>query len=233
MQMQKTEIRNNVYIKIEHDTDTESPLEYDCFEFVNGWTDRDRYAELREELNTADYGKTWWYLDCYRHGNEVWSLTGEGYQCVFDTSRKCGILHLPSRDPSEVGKDPKKAAEDIIETYNKWVSGDTWWYRIEYAEYVHEGGTCPCCDTENVVWRTDRLVEYDSCGGFIGQDHAQQEILSSLETLLEANPYLLNGEVCVFSESIGFEADIDHEVENLVKKIKETNLDEDVAKCHS
>jgi len=226
-------IRNNVYIKVEHDPDTESPFEYDCFEFVNGFTNRDRYCKLRGELPLEDLDKTWWLLNCYRHGGEVWSLAGEGYECRFDTSHYCGLLHLPSKDPSEVGGDATAAARSVLDVYNEWVSGNCWWYRIEYAEYVFQEGTCPCCETPDVTVREDRLVEFDSCGGFIGTEHVQQEIKDALKTLFEANPYLLKGDVHVKSDSDYLETDLAHDIEDLVKALKEENHAETISKITS
>ncbi|HDT5863126.1 TPA: hypothetical protein QHB43_003043 [Aeromonas hydrophila subsp. hydrophila] len=47
------------------------------------------WKDLREQgaIGHADMVQ----LDCYEHGGQVWSITGSGHQCRFDTSRGAGV----------------------------------------------------------------------------------------------------------------------------------------------
>ena len=132
-------------------------------------------------------GKDFWMLSCYRHGGESWSLLNEGYQCQWDTTRHAGVLYLENpkdRDQWKTLKVPfskeeytsTDAARSTIETYNRWLSGDCWWYRIESEEETNVEGCCSKCGTPDVNWYERSTEEQESCGGFIGLEYALDEI---------------------------------------------------------
>ena len=133
-----TKQKLKIVVRVEHDQDTESPLEHDCFSLQSGFENSHKMAELCAEFMEDDNrlaGKDFWMLSCYRHGGESWSLLNEGYQCQWDTTRYAGVLYLENPKDRDQWKNHKvdgkqwtstDAARSIIETYNQWVSGDCW-----------------------------------------------------------------------------------------------------------
>lgn len=187
-----TKQKLKIVVRVEHDQDTESPLEHDCFSLQSGFENSHKMAELCAEFMEDDNrlaGKDFWMLSCYRHGGESWSLLNEGYQCQWDTTRYAGVLYLKNPKDRDQWKDHKvdgkqwtstDAARSIIETYNQWASGDCWWYRIEVEEETNVEGCCSKCGTPDVNWYERSMNEWDSCGGFIGLEHCLDDLEDAL-----------------------------------------------------
>ena len=188
----KTQEKLKIVVRVEHDQDTESPFEYDCFKLQSGFHNLEKMQDLFSEFMGDDYrlpGEDFWMLSCYRHGNEHWSLLNEGYPCQWDTTKYAGVLYLENPKDRDQWKNAKvdgkqwtstDAARSTLETYNRWLSGDCWWYRIEAEEETNVKGCCSKCGTPDVNWYERSMEEQDSCGGFIGLEHALDEIQSSL-----------------------------------------------------
>lgn len=110
-------------------------------------------------------------LDCYEHGGQVWSLSGSGMQCQFDTARGAGVWvpddvlreeldEIRKSNGLEVAR--SKAVEfagQALESYNAWLSGDC--YGVAVDVFVAEG---------------DRLKRIDdsSVWGYIGRRWAEE-----------------------------------------------------------
>jgi hypothetical protein len=168
-----------INLRVDNDSDTESPMEWDgswkLVSFSNSRTTDEpgeRYVKSydgRSEIVPAtiglrrklDVGLAFW-LACYQHGNEVWSLRNEGPQCQWDTCNLAGILLWPHK-PSDMGaktlEDRAKDARGFLETYNQWLNGDCYWYSMEDIE--------------------GDLI--DSCGGFIGSDSLVEALKENLQ----------------------------------------------------
>jgi hypothetical protein len=158
-----TKQKLKIVVRVEHDEDTESPFEHDCFTLLSGFNDSEKFQDTFNEFMEDDDripGKDFWMLSCYRHGGESWSLLNEGYQCQWDTTRYAGVLYLENPKDRDQWKNVKDAARSTIETYNRWLSGDCWWYRIESEE--------------------ETLYFIGGGGGIIGLEYALDEIQSSL-----------------------------------------------------
>jgi len=82
-------------------------------------------------------------LDCYEHGGQVWSVTGSGQQCLFDTARGAGVW-VPDqclRDELDSIKEKggldaarTKAVEfarQALESYNAWLAGDCYGMAVD------------------------------------------------------------------------------------------------------
>ena len=218
-----TQEKLKIIVRVEHDQDTESPLEDDCFSMISGFNNSEKFQDTLNEFMEDDDripGEDFWMLSCYRHGGESWSVLHEGYSCQWDTTKHAGVLYMENpkdrdqwkqyRQVSAVDrnggfedmrrvellcdlnaeKDGKEwtstdAARSVIETYNRWLSGDCWWYRIEVEEETTAEGCCSKCGTPDVNWYERSLEEQDSCGGFIGLEHVLDEVQSSLSHLFD------------------------------------------------
>lgn len=107
--------------------------------------DRDDYPEVEH----------WFVLDVYEHDGIVYSLTGEGPQCQFDTARGGAILGITECD------NPETVARYLLKGINSYANGEVYWFSIEDGH-------------GNLL---------DGCGGFIGQDDVVQEVQDILGSL--------------------------------------------------
>ena len=103
-------------------------------------------------------GKMWW-VDKYDHSVVVWSLTGEGMNCRWDTSPRAGLLELDDDVIKGVSKtERERYARGYLATYNQWLNGDVWTATI----------------------RTDTGLEIDSLSGLYGLDGVNDYIAETL-----------------------------------------------------
>ena len=103
---------------------------------------------IKRELKS---GKRFW-LDRYEHGGVTYSLTGEGMNCKWDTSRQCGFIVLVDEVITGLSKrEREEFARGELNTFNQWLNGE-----IYYIEIT-----------------TDTGLEVDSCGGYYGSDGIQ------------------------------------------------------------
>jgi hypothetical protein len=116
-------------------------------------------------------------LDCYSHGGQVWSVSGNGMQCQFDTARGAGVW-VPDdclRDQLDAdeksGKDRREMAvkycEQSLEQYNAIEAGEVYGVIIETSDPVNPGGWWPA--DENSAW------------GHIGYEYAKQTLAESFK----------------------------------------------------
>lgn len=76
-------------------------------------------------------------LDCYSHGGEAWSISGEGYQCRFDTASSAGVWV------------PDECLEDQLESEAKIVSlGSISRDRNAQGAHVYNANWSPCGEVE-------------------------------------------------------------------------------------
>lgn len=188
-----TKRKLKLYVSLEHDDDTESPFDHDVFSLVSVFSDgRGAVVEKLEEFREKGYGegRTWWWVSCYRHGGEHWFVRGKRPAGAdhWDTTDAAGILYLDEHDPSHVGPTPQEAAESILEEYNRWCSGDCWYFSIKWDIEKQHHGTCPCCEAPNSSWVETYVDDYDSCGGIIGLEYTLDELLMILKSIKEENP---------------------------------------------
>lgn len=107
-------------------------------------------------------------LDCYEHGGQVWSISGHGMQCRWDTTRGAGVWVPDEYLREELEKlkgDERRArallyAKQFLDTYNAILAGEV--YGCVVQTYDENG----------------ERFESDSCWGFIGFDPAMESLES-------------------------------------------------------
>lgn len=157
-------------LSIGYDRDAEDPCDMDCsFRLHSFRSDHKNFCD-REKLPYSRIGLqsklrhgTAFTLDYYEHGLCRWSLSGDGPQCRWDTSRNSGLLVWPGK-PSELRKtyeERRESAKAFLEEYTDWCNGLCYYFQLS---------------TE-----TDEPV--DSCFGFIGDD----SLIDGLSDVLRAD----------------------------------------------
>jgi len=117
-------------------------------------------------------------LSYYEHGRCLWSVAGElpaGARCPWDSVPFAGVW-LPDADTLASAKNyggwtrrqfMRIRARQVCEAYTQWVNGDVFGYEVERVT------TCVHCGEESAE-------SIDSCWGFFGLEHCQNEARSIL-----------------------------------------------------
>jgi hypothetical protein len=169
-----------VELTIAYDEDCENPMEYTGWtlvDFRRGYGDdprtiddffeRDGEGGVRPHIGFRSKIKagTAFVLDRYTHSGDHWYLhTGRDFAFDpggWDTSHYAGVL-IHDGKPQDAGKDyaeREERAEGVIDTFNRWLSGDCYWYSVEGL---------------------DDFDFDDSCGDFIGSEYVCENIRSEL-----------------------------------------------------
>lgn len=109
-------------------------------------------------------------LDCYSHGGEVWSVSGGGTQCQWDTASGAGVW-VPDASLTESLDEMRESegldaareqarvyARQCLEVYNAWISGNCYGWCVDSFEIDGAGRA--------------ELDAEDSCYGYYGDDDA-------------------------------------------------------------
>lgn len=117
-------------------------------------------------------------LDCYDHGWQVWSLSGGGMQCQWDTARGAGVWvpddelrkQLDDDEADGLNRDEqaRKYCKQFLESYNDVING-----RV-YGVVIHTYD----CDGE--------MTDTDACWGYVGTEYAEQELETQFKHAVEA-----------------------------------------------
>ncbi len=136
---------------VEHDHDTENPndwnIDYQCY------SSSPKHSNYKQDPKHNKETQDAYPLDCYQHGDIVWSLSGKGHQCDFDTARGVGVVIVPK------GEDP----QSTIDIMNQYLNGEI--YQVCIQVETH----CKACDRSE--WDM-----HDSCAGFYGVESVKQYI---------------------------------------------------------
>ncbi len=161
-----------ITVRLEHDSDTENPLDWDGSWTLYSFGRRHGNFRNPEELGLSlEQDSDGWpvvqnpglrrkmavglafFVSYYEHSGVQWSLPGEGMQCRWDSVRCAGLLVWMNK-PSDMGartyEDRKKDARGCLEIYNSWLNGDCYYWMVE-----QDGD------------------DLNSCGGYIGSDHLE------------------------------------------------------------
>jgi hypothetical protein len=120
-------------------------------------------------------------LDCYEHGGQVWSVTGSGPQCLFDTARGAGVW-VPDQclreelDSIKTNEGIDAARTKVVEfarqalgSYNAWLAGDC--YGVAVDVFSTEGDRLKLID-ESAVW------------GYVGRKWAEESLSEEVRAVL-------------------------------------------------
>lgn len=120
----------------------------------------------RDESLTPDKDAV--LLDCYEHGRQLWSISGEGTQCRFDTARGAGVwipddcLRDQLDDDEKAGKDRRTQAvlyaQQFLVLYNAIINGEV--YGVVTEAFDEHGGFISC----DHVW------------GYVGSESTAEEM---------------------------------------------------------
>lgn len=111
-------------------------------------------------------------LDVYDHGGQVYSISGTGTQCQWDTARggavwvpdECCLDHIMTQPESERKAMAYKCCESALVEFNAWLSGDTY-------------GVCiSTCDAI-----TGEELESEEYWGFYTAKYALEEVKNMIE----------------------------------------------------
>ena len=130
--------------------------------------DAGRVIPANGGLMTKQRVGLFFFLDYYEHGLGAYSIHGGGVQCQWDTSKYGGVLvweEKPSNMGAKTLADRRKDAEGFLETYNNWMNGQVYGFKIDVAD--HEEATEDAAD--------------DSCWGFYEADYMSMEIAANFK----------------------------------------------------
>lgn len=157
-------------LRIEHDPDCECPMTacdgmWTLHSFNRRsihYTNPDTFFPINIGLRRKMAVGLAFMLDYYEHGLGMYSISGGGPQCQWDTARGAGIL-IWGNKPDEMGaktvEDREKDAQSFLDEYNDWMNGNCYYFILE--------------DTDGKT--------LDSCGGFIGTNYIKEVINEHLE----------------------------------------------------
>jgi len=186
-----------IKLKLDMDSEGISPFdENDLWKFVTFRMDSmydvkaDEWTLESEGLTTADLDVKYWPVSCYRHSGAHWFLQQDNKNsCPWDTRRLAGyIILLQTEGKYEIPKENRlKAARGMIESFDAWARGDCWWYALTYDQKlpVDPHSTlhgCPSCKCGPALAEIEEQ-EYDSCGGFIGEEDTVESVCQSFAAL--------------------------------------------------
>lgn len=127
------------------------------------WDDDNGVVPNKELQGKLDTGLAF-KLSYFEHGECVWSLSGEGPQCRWDSTQFAGLL-VWDQDAGDLGpesyEDRKKDAAAFIKRYTQWCNGEIYGYTVEAVK------DCHACGKEE-----DAKVDFDlpSVGGYYIDD---------------------------------------------------------------
>jgi len=108
-------------------------------------------------------------LDYYEHGQCMWSLSGGGPQCRWDTSRFAGILLWEAENEGahpSTAEERTEWAKSAVEMFTSWCNGEVYGYTVEAFR------VCECCEQDVELSEEEANLDLPSCGGYYSNDFA-------------------------------------------------------------
>lgn len=115
-------------------------------------------------------------LDVYDHGGQVFSISGEGMSCRWDTSRGGAVWvpdeycleHIMSQPEADRNECADECCRNALKEYNAWLCGDVY-------------GVCVAiCDS-----KTGEELSSDECWGYYTSEHAIQQMNDEVESAVK------------------------------------------------
>lgn len=198
-------------VKILHDSDIESPHEWDSqwrlYSFNTDHVDYRNPNEFDSEeiAEKMKVGLAFW-LSYYEHGNCLWMRADgpmpAGVEFDWDGVRQAGLVvweHSADDIGGKTVEDRAKDADCFLGVYNDCANGNGYGYSIENVE------ECPHCGQ-------DISENEDSCFGFYGSD---------MDHMFDCIASYLNGrEFEISDDCTGFASDLKRHVKEYNEKAK-------------
>lgn len=130
-------------------------------EFIQGNPHSINYAGAEEAerwIEEMSVDHDLFSVDVYEHGNIMYSLSGTGPQCQFDTARGGACIAIPNEHHESPFTNTEEAAASILSEYTSWCNGDVYGI-VEITR-----------DPETGAWAEDDMA----CWGVIGYEYAEQ-----------------------------------------------------------
>lgn len=215
MENKEYELEQDRVLKIYRDNNAESPddwkntdifLIYDHRQFTvkrKGFDPEDIAEWYQASFRTLDYDGYYVFpVAAYIHSGIVLNLTNSLNRQGWDTSvRGFIIVNKINDDQVRVSEEKaKEYAEGLIETWNQYLSGDVWGFRVfkkvkyykiskdNLYEISSEGRySIDLIQFTNIAEEIIELEEEDSCWGFYGSDIKTNGILDHVSYKLVEN----------------------------------------------
>jgi len=174
---------NEFRIKIQHDSDSEGPREWDNLGTFVGWHRNYRIGDAQPSEDPEEYLKALpddeIILNVYMYEHSGVAYSTSAFGCAWD-SGQVGFIHCnPSSEIAQGMEEEaiKKALAAEVEVYSTWANGEVYGYTLE--EFV----PAACGDPTHGEWE-----HFDSCWGFYGMDWETNGMMDNFPGGLE---YLL------------------------------------------
>lgn len=122
-----------------------------CLNYLDADAANDWIAEMSVDHDV-------YVVDVYEHGNILYSLSGNGPQCAFDTARGGAAIAIPNDKHDNPFTNTEEAAAAILSEYTSWCNGDV--YGVVEMTIDPETG--------------EMVGGYDDCWGIIGWEYAEE-----------------------------------------------------------
>lgn len=168
------------FIKVDYDSDTESPNAWGgpkLLSFHRHHIDRISPEDLKNEEEYPPNRIV--PVSYFEHGNCVWSVSGEGPQCPWDSVSYAGVILFPE----DWEGDMQEAARSYCETYTAWSNGEVYGFRTSVYELKKDEDGDIIEDQHHYDKKTE--IGGDSCWGFYLEDReAEKNFLNEINASL-------------------------------------------------
>ena len=156
----------------------------------------ERLEDWENNKDFCDYSDYYiWIVYAYIHGGVILSLNYNGDK--WDTSSTGFILAKKDNFEGESKEEVKKIAEGLIKTWNQYLIGEVFWYKIEEPikyfkiselNFNKLNNTNNLKEIENISIEEVEYEEVDSCGGnYYEEGELLEECKRNIDNLIKEN----------------------------------------------
>jgi len=210
--MSETIKHAGLIIKLEHDGDCESPLDFDCQPRFAMWhrqrsNPAPEYTCPDDVFEAVRAGAKAFPVRAYEHSLISFTVL-KGYQYpytdVFDSGFAGFVVFTPELIKEAGFTAPlEEVAESVLEEYAKWCNGECYYYTVKNA--VGE--------------------QLDSCGGYIGYDYALEQAKEAAEACAEQEAERLKTFTAVQLDDEGEEEEHTVEAVSMADALRQLTFD--------
>lgn len=196
MSIEHSVIKNGAiyFVEISHDEGATNPAAGntgECVIYSLGRNHKNFNPEKIEEIMTTFQhkdNKPYVMLSYHEHGTGVWSVSGEGPSCEFDSVQKAGLFYAgqdfvdmtANENPSFFNLALLSFARCVCKDYSAWCNGETYLFSIHKAAYDFE------IDIDFDEYEDQGLLEaVDGSNNYYSHHEAYQAAISRLQAILD------------------------------------------------